>query len=79
MTKFVETPRLKSLRKKLEAREALMEAVALWGGRISTATDDATIAELQRRFWVSFGIDVGTAQTLNRAEAESLRKRVERA
>ncbi len=68
----------KKHREKLEAREALMEAVSLWGGRISTATDDATIAELQRRFYVTFGVDVGTAQTLNRAEAELLRKKVER-
>lgn len=61
-------------REKAEAQTALREAMARWGGIRTAAGDD--IATAQRRFYITYGIDVATAQTLNRAEADELRGRI---
>jgi len=61
-------------REKAEAQTALREAMAQWGGIRTAAGDDIPTA--QRRFWVQFGVDVATAQTLGRAEADELRGRI---
>ena len=61
-------------REKAEAQAALREAMAKWGGIRTAAGDD--IATAQRRFYISYGIDVATAQTLGRSEAEELRGRI---
>ena len=47
----------------------------MWGGKWTVNGD--TLSEAQRRFYHTFGVDVGTAQTLGRKEAEDLKKRVE--
>ena len=62
---------------KREAVEALRAAMAAWAGRYSQATDEATVRDLQRRFWLTYGVDVLSAQALGRADAEALRARVE--
>lgn len=60
---------------KMEELSKLQEAIALWAG-YHTARGDS-ISEAQRRFYFTFGTDVGTAQTLKRAAAEELRLAVE--
>lgn len=65
-------------RERAEAQAALREAMAQWAGRYSQATDEATCRELQRRFYVTWGVDVLSAQALGRADAEALRERIER-
>ena len=62
-------------RERQEAQAQLREAMALWGGQ-RTAQGD-TISMAQRRFYLKYGIDVGTAQTLGRKEAEELKQRIE--
>lgn len=57
------------------ALNALKDAMALWAGAERDAGHDDRM--IQRRFWHSFGVDVLTAQGLNRAEAEALRSRVQ--
>lgn len=59
-----------------DAQRALREAIALWAGwqRHMGYTD----AEGYRRFWLTYGTDVGTAQTLGAREADELRERIER-
>ncbi len=59
---------------RLEAQAALREAMAIWGGRRRAAGD--TDSQMQRRFWHLFGVDVMTAQTLKRAEAQALLERI---
>lgn len=55
---------------RLGALEELRRAMAAWAGpRHARGESDA---EIQRAFWYSFGIDVLTAQTLDRAEADAL-------
>jgi superfamily II DNA or RNA helicase len=61
-------------REKQEAQEALRAAMAQWGGYRAAAGDDVYTA--QRRFYLTYGVDVATAQTLGRAEAEALRARL---
>lgn len=56
------------------AQRSLRELMALWGGvRLAEGiqTDEA-----QQRFYFKFGIDVGTAMTLKRADAEKLTARI---
>lgn len=56
------------------AHYALKEAMDLYGGwrhRLGFAP-----REIQRQFFHQFGVDVGTAQTLSRAEAEGLCERI---
>lgn len=66
----------KKHREKQEVQLELRSAIAQWAGQYSTATDHASVAELQRRFYHTFGVDVGTAQTLNRRDAEELLRRI---
>lgn len=61
-------------RERQEAQAALREAMALWGGAWVAHGD--TIPMAQRRFFHTFGVDVGTAQTLGRKDAELLRGRI---
>ena len=61
-------------REKQEAQEQLRARMALWGGA-ATASGD-TIAMAQRRFYLKYGIDVATAQTLNAREARELMERI---
>jgi len=59
-----------------EAQQALRAAMAEWAGRYSTATDAATVSALQRRFYLTYGLDVLSAQALGRREADELRERL---
>ena len=61
-------------REKQEAQVALREAMAMWGGARTEQGEDIPTA--QRRFYHTFGIDVLTAQTLNRKESEELLERI---
>jgi len=61
-------------REKQEAQVALREAMAIWGGARTEQGEDIPTA--QRRFYHTFGIDVLTAQTLNRKESEELLERI---
>lgn len=61
-------------RERAEAQRELRTAMAVWGGKWTDRGD--TLQEAQRRFYYTFGLDVGTAQTLGRKEAEELTARV---
>lgn len=61
----------------LEARAAVRDAMARWGGRWHAVGE--TDSQIQRRFFLSFGVDVLTALTLTRAESASLLERIEHA
>lgn len=63
-------------RERMEAQTALRAAMAQWGGNRTAV--GVSIAEAQRTFFFKFGIDVGTAQTLNAREAAALAERVNR-
>ena len=55
-----------------ETQQVLRHAMAVWAGRQSQATDSYTSSELQRKFYLTFGVDVASAQALGRADAEAL-------
>jgi DNA repair protein RadD len=59
---------------KLDTIAALRSAMALWGGRQRAA--GLTDSQMQRLFFHRFGIDVMTAQTLKRADAQALLDRI---
>lgn len=61
-------------REKLAAQEALRNRMALWGGQRTAAGEDLQTA--QRRFFLQYGVDVATAQTLNAKEANELMMRI---
>ncbi len=62
-------------REKVEAQVALRDTMALWAGWMrSLGRSDA---ESMRAFWLRFGIDVLSAQSVTRAAAEDLRERVQ--
>lgn len=61
-------------RERLEALGRLKEAMALYGGW--RAAEGDSVAETQRRWYLTFGVDVLSAQALGRAEAEALEARV---
>jgi superfamily II DNA or RNA helicase len=63
-------------REKAEAQGQLRERMAQWAGRHSQATDETAVRELQRRFFLRYGVDVATAQTLNAREARELMERL---
>ena len=64
----------KRWRERQEAQQRLRDAIALWAGMWRDAgEDDSTI---HRRFFLTFGTDVMTAQTLNAADAAQLEARV---
>ena len=58
-----------------DAQHDLRHAIAVWAGlwRDRGAQD----SEIYRRFFFRFGTDIGTAQTLGRADAEQLKGRIE--
>lgn len=60
----------KNHRLRLEAIEDLKQAMMLW------ASGREDIIAAQREFYLRFGIDVMTAQTLSRSEAENLTMRI---
>ena len=65
---------LKRHRERQAAQRRLRDVIAVWAGwQRHLGRDDA---EGYRRFYHAFGTDVATAQTLGRAEAESLADRV---
>lgn len=57
------------------AQQTLREALAIWGAWWEQVKK-AHRREAQKRFYLTFGIDVMTAQTLPAAEAEALENRV---
>lgn len=62
-------------RDRQQAQHDLRHAIALWAGiwRDKGAND----TEIYRRFFFRFGTDIGTAQTLNRADADALKQRIQ--
>lgn len=67
------------LRKKHKDRQdaqcTLRDSIAQWAGYLKH--NGATDAEIYRTFYHKFNIDIGTAQTLNRKDAEELIKRID--
>lgn len=57
-----------------EAQRDLRSAIAWWAGYQSAR--GASESESYRRFYLRYGVDVGTAQTLGRPEAAALAERV---
>jgi superfamily II DNA or RNA helicase len=60
---------------KQQAQAALREAMAQWGGR--RVAEGMSLSQAQRRFWLTYGVDVASAQALGRADAEALTERIE--
>lgn len=60
-----------------KAQTSLREVIARWGG-IQTHQKKLSVREAQKLFFLSFGIDVLTAQTLGSLEAKQLQEKVER-
>lgn len=54
-----------------QAQRDLRECIALWAG-VQREVYDRSDSESYRRFYHTFGIDVATAQTLGRSDAEKL-------
>lgn len=62
---------------KLETIATLRDAMAQWGGRRrAEGLDDS---QMQRLFYLRYGVDVMTAQTLKRAEAQTLVDKLQKA
>ena len=59
---------------RLEMQAALRFAMGVWGGQ--RKAEGLTDSQMQRAFYLRFGIDVLTAQTLKRAEAQTLLERI---
>lgn len=59
---------------RLEALGALRSAMEIWGGR--RKAEGKTDSQMQREFFLRFGVDVATAQTLKRDEATALLDRI---
>lgn len=57
------------------AQKELRDVLALYGGWRTAAGDTLSIA--QRRFYLTFGIDVMSAQALGRSEAEALKEKID--
>ncbi|MNC56162.1 hypothetical protein D3C75_1057380 [compost metagenome] len=62
-------------REKLEALAELDDAMARFGGKYRARGESDT--QIQRRFYATFGIDVLTAASLKRADAEKLRGKID--
>jgi DNA repair protein RadD len=58
-----------------EAQAALRQAMSWWAG-LQDALGHADTAEKQRLFYLTFGVDVATAQAFNVADAGKLRDRI---
>ena len=63
-------------REKAEAQLALREKMAVWAGQHTQATDDVSLRMLRKRFFLKYGIDTATAQTLNAREARELMEKL---
>ena len=57
-----------------QMQAALRAAMAQWGG--NALARGHTMSQAQRAFYLKYGVDVATAQTLGRADAEALHERV---
>jgi len=68
---------MKRHRERQEAQAALRQAIAVWAGGRAQGQDAETVARLQREFWLSYGVDVATAQALGRTEALALLERID--
>jgi DNA repair protein RadD len=64
----------KKHRERLDVLRDLADVMGLWGGIYHARGE--TDSELQRRFWLTFGVSVLEAQTLSREDAEKLLTRV---
>lgn len=65
-------------RKHWERQQAvaqLVDTMQIWGG-VQTDRNGRELHEAQRAFYLTFGTDVATAQTLGRADAEALSVRI---
>lgn len=58
----------------IQAQHSLRQAMQLYGGYRKLA--GRTTEEMQREFYITFGVDVLSAQGLNRKDAEALERRV---
>lgn len=67
---------VKRHRERQEAQAALRQVMSVWAGSRSQGQDADTVARLQREWFLTFGIDVATAQALGRAEADELRVKI---
>ena len=65
---------VKKHRERLDVLRDLADVMGLWGGIYHARGE--TDSELQRRFWLTFGVSVLEAQTLSREDAEKLLTRV---
>jgi DNA repair protein RadD len=63
-------------RERQEAQRNLVEAMALWSGQWHHGHGESD-SEIQRRFFLTFGVDVLTAQTLGTPDAMKLQQRIE--
>ena len=59
---------------KQQAQAALREAMAQWGGH--RVAEGMSLSQAQRRFWLTYGVDVASAQALGRADAAALTERL---
>jgi DNA repair protein RadD len=59
-----------------EHQVELQKSIAEWAG-VWKYRDGETDSEIQRRFYLTFGIDVLTAQTLGSREAQELKERID--
>ena len=71
-TPIIRNSILKNHKNKIDALDQLRDSIAVW------AAGKTDIPRAQREFWDTFGIDVLSAQTLNKSEADALRERIER-
>ena len=76
-TDAIQGAMLKNHNARQDAQRQLRETMAFWGGWRKSLGDD--IATRQRRFYLQFGHDVMTAQTLGAREALELRTNVRKA
>ena len=58
-----------------EAQQELRETVALWAGTFRYGHGE-TVSEVQRRFYLTFGVDVMSAQALGKPEADALANKI---
>jgi len=75
MAKVVINTRVKLKREQLEALNPLRESINWWN--YSTKTPEMSESEMYRRFFHKFGVDVLTAQTLNRKDTEELTRKIQ--
>lgn len=63
-------------RERTEAQRQLRDTISVWAGRHTQRTDVDAVRELQRRFFLTFGIDIAAAQALNARDARELMERI---